>query len=186
MNATNVERNLSDRVEKITNGLSSPLQFNLDLKNYKCEVIDEEAKETDEPVKMDMTSNNHSMKVRFMEDEDVVIEPTMNKESILETIKKSQNKTRLILDEFLKPKKFATHSAKISSINLGQRGKTALAESVDKSKVEAPATARSIKMRSSLEVAKKNNSIVTPSKNLELKSSSKMATLPKKAEPLKK
>ena len=137
---------------------------------------------------MDMTSNNHSMKVRFMEDEDVVIEPTMNKESILETIKKSQNKTRLILDEFLKPKKFATytHSTKISSINLGQRGKTALAESVDKSKMEAPATARSIKMRSSLEVAKKNNSIVTPSKNLELKSSSKMATLPKKAEPLKK
>jgi len=121
-----------------------------------------------------------------MEDEDVVIEPTMNKESILETIKKSQNKTRLILDEFLKPKKFATHSTKISSINLGQRGKTALAESVDKSKVEAPATARSIKMRSSLEVAKKYNSIVTPSKNLELKSSSKMATLPKKAEPLKK
>ena len=92
-------------------------------------------------MKLDLTSGGQSTKVRFIEEIDDQIEPTMNKESILETIKKSQNKTRRILDEFLKPK-LRTAGAKIASINLGHRGKTALAESIDLSKVQQiePAT----------------------------------------------
>lgn len=114
----------------------------------------------------------------------------MNKESILETIKKSQNKTRRILDEFLKPK-LRTAGAKIASINLGHRGKTALAESIDLSKVQQiePATTstRSQKLRSSMEVSHKkinNVSTIAPSKKLHLQK--KVEPAPMLRQPAKK